>query len=79
MEEPIKNQGCCEPGRPVYLSEHDTPKRRLKYTWELIHMPDSLVGVNTQVPNRLVARAIERHKPRDAGRFDDMEQECWVE
>jgi sugar fermentation stimulation protein A len=37
---------------------HDNPKRKLKYTWELIHMPGSLVGVNTQVPNRLTAHAI---------------------
>jgi len=49
---------CSEPGRPVYLSFHDNPKRKLKYTWELIHMPDSLVGVNTLVPNRLVKLAV---------------------
>lgn len=49
---------CSQPGQPVYLSVHDNPKRKLKYTWELIHMPGSLVGVNTQVPNRLTAHAI---------------------
>ena len=49
---------CCEPGRPVYLSRHNNPKRKLKYTWEIIHMADSLVGVNTMVPNRLVRTAI---------------------
>ncbi|MEJ2656471.1 MAG: DNA/RNA nuclease SfsA [Desulfobacterales bacterium] len=52
-------QACCEPGRPVYVSFHDHPKRKLKYTWELIEMPDSIVGINTQVPNRLVAKSIE--------------------
>lgn len=46
--------GCCEPGQPVYLSRHDNPRRKLEYTWELIEMPTSLVGVNTLVPNRLV-------------------------
>jgi sugar fermentation stimulation protein A len=51
-------KACCQPGRPVYLSYHDNPKRKLTYTWELIDMPTSLVGVNTQVPNRLVAHAI---------------------
>jgi len=45
---------CCAPGRTVYLSYHDSPKRKLKYTWEMIDMPTSLVGVNTLVPNRLV-------------------------
>jgi sugar fermentation stimulation protein A len=50
--------GCCEPGRPVFLSRRDDPGRRLKYTWELIQMPDSLVGINTAVPNLLVKTAI---------------------
>ncbi|MFP4474954.1 MAG: DNA/RNA nuclease SfsA [Desulfatibacillaceae bacterium] len=49
---------CSEPGRPVWISRQDNPKRKLEYTWEIISMPDSLVGVNTMVPNRLVARAI---------------------
>jgi sugar fermentation stimulation protein A len=48
---------CCQPGRPVFLSRHDHPRRQLAYTWELIAMPASLVGVNTLVPNRLVAAA----------------------
>lgn len=50
---------CSEPGRPVYLSFHDNPNRKLRYTWEIIDMPDSLVGVNTMIPNRLVKKSIE--------------------
>ncbi len=49
---------CSEPGRPVFVSYHDNPKRKLKYSWELIEMPTSLVGVNTSWPNKLVAQAI---------------------
>jgi sugar fermentation stimulation protein A len=52
---------CSEPGRPVYLSRHNDPRRKLRYTWEIIHMPDSLVGVNTLVPNRLVRQGAEEH------------------
>lgn len=52
-------KACCEPGRPVYLSYHDNPKRKLKYTWEIIDMGSSLVGVNTIVPNRLVRAAAQ--------------------
>ena len=51
--------GCCESGRPVYLSLHDNPKRKFKFTWELIEMPTSLVGVNTLIPNRLVSESIK--------------------
>ncbi|UCF56999.1 MAG: DNA/RNA nuclease SfsA, partial [Deltaproteobacteria bacterium] len=50
--------GCSEPGRPVYLSRHNNPGRRLKYTWEMIEMPTSLVGINTWVPNQLVEESI---------------------
>jgi len=51
--------GCSEPGRAVYLSYHNNPNRKLKYTWELIDMPNSLVGINTSIPNRLVFKSIE--------------------
>ena len=50
--------GCSEPGRPVYLSYHDNPNRKYPYTWELIRMPTSLVGVNTLVPNRLLYESL---------------------
>jgi sugar fermentation stimulation protein A len=49
--------GCSEPGRPVYLSLHQSASRKLPYTLELIDMGVSLVGVNTLVPNRLVKKA----------------------
>jgi len=32
-----------------------------------------------QGPSAWLARAIEQHKPRQASRFDEMEQEGWVE
>ena len=54
-----KMTACCEPGRTVHLSVHDNPRRKLKYTWELIDMPSSLVGVNTLVPNRLVFQSVQ--------------------
>lgn len=50
--------GCSQAGRPVLLSEHHAPHRKLAFTWELIKMPSSWVGVNTQIPNKLVGRAV---------------------
>jgi len=49
--------GCSEPGRPVWLSRHDQAKRKYAHTLEMIQMPGALVGINTMLPNRLVARA----------------------
>ncbi|MFZ5572293.1 MAG: DNA/RNA nuclease SfsA [Thermodesulfobacteriota bacterium] len=69
---------CCEPGRPVYLSVHNQPHRRLKYTWELIHMPGAMVGVNALVPNRLVQRSIAARRIRELDGYRDMVREVVV-
>ncbi len=66
---------CCQPGQPVYLSFHDNPKRKLRYTWELIDMPTSLVGVNTQVPNRLTAHAIASGDVAELRGYDTVRRE----
>jgi sugar fermentation stimulation protein A len=69
---------CCAPGRPVYLSVHDNPKRKLKYTWELIRMPDSLVGVNTLVPNRLVKHAVQTGQVEELRGYTDVRSEVRI-
>jgi len=69
---------CCEAGRPVYLSRHDNPRRKLKYTWELIDMPASLVGVNTQVPNRLVAHSVADGQIPELAGYSDVRREISV-
>ncbi len=66
---------CSEPGRPVYLSSHDNPRRKLKYTWEIIRMPDSLVGVNTLVPNRLVKTSLENGLVSELAEYDKIRSE----
>ena len=68
-------QACSEPGRPVFISFHDNPKRKLKYTWELIQMPTSLVGVNTQVPNRLVYHSILKGMVDELAGYDTVKRE----
>lgn len=46
------------PGAEVWLSSADNPNRKLKYTWELIRVGETLVGINTNRPNALIAEAI---------------------
>lgn len=69
---------CSEPGRPVYLSYYDNPKRKFNYTWEIIAMPTSLVGVNTNIPNRLVKRAIEEGVVKELRGYDRIVSEVKV-
>jgi sugar fermentation stimulation protein A len=68
-------RSCSEPGRQVYLSVHDNPKRKYPYTWELIQMPDSLVGVNTLTPNRLVKRAVAHEAVAELAGFERVRSE----
>jgi sugar fermentation stimulation protein A len=70
--------GCSEPGRRVYLSVHDNPRRKYKYTWELIDMPTSLVGVNTLVPNRLVGQSIEQQRIPELARYGEVKREVRI-
>lgn len=51
--------GVNMPGLGVWLSRSDDPKRKLIHTLEMVETPDgALVGVNTMLPNRLVAEAL---------------------
>ena len=54
--------GVTEPGMTVWLSRSDNPKRKLKYSWELVEADlgqgPVLVGINTAHPNKLVEEAI---------------------
>tara|TARA_Y100001960_G_scaffold323174_2_gene401083 strand:+ start:342 stop:1043 length:702 start_codon:yes stop_codon:yes gene_type:complete len=56
---PGSMMGLTEPGFEVWLSPAENPERKLRYTWELVHDGQTLVGINTAHPNRLVADAIE--------------------
>ncbi len=53
--------GCAFPGSRVWISRSDNPRRKLKYTWELIRTEQSMIGVNTLVPNKLVKTAVENN------------------
>jgi sugar fermentation stimulation protein A len=51
-------KGVNVPGSPVLVSYHPSPKRRLQYTWEMIFLDGGWVGINTLLPNKLVAEAL---------------------
>ncbi|MBL0209682.1 MAG: DNA/RNA nuclease SfsA [Holophagaceae bacterium] len=51
---------CWESGDAVLLSQHDDPARKLKYTWLACQRAGAWVGVETGMPNRVVADAARR-------------------
>jgi len=64
-----------EPGAPVWLSPANDPKRKLKFTWELVQIGDAMVGINTQHPNRIVAEAIEAGPVAELTGYDSLRRE----
>jgi sugar fermentation stimulation protein A len=50
--------GLSTPGARVFLSRSTDPKRKLAWSWELVEVGGALVGINTGLPNRVVAEAI---------------------
>jgi sugar fermentation stimulation protein A len=67
--------GCKEPGSAVYISRSDNMNRKLPYTWELIRVNRTWVGINTMHPNRLVAESIERGMISELSGYETLRRE----
>lgn len=51
-------KSCLENGAEVYLTPVSDPKRKTKFTWEMIKINGDWVGINTGNPNKLAFEAI---------------------
>ena len=51
--------GLLDKNNEVWLTRHNDPKRKLKYTLEMIKVNRKNVGVNTHRANRIVEHALE--------------------
>ena len=52
-------QGLLEKGNDVWISKVDNPKRKLKFTLEMIKSNNKIVGVNTHRANRIVEHGLK--------------------
>ncbi len=67
--------GVCEIGAPVQVSHSNDPKRKLAYTWEMIYVDNTWVGVNTMLPNKLIKLALEQRLLPEIGNYSEIKTE----
>lgn len=68
-------KSCLFEGQKCYFSHSSNPERKLKYTLESLETPTGLVGVNTQMPNQLVKKALENKFLKQWKNFDIIKPE----
>lgn len=62
-------------GATVWISPANNPKRKLKYTWEIVEIEGHPVGINTGHPNKIVAEAIEAGQIPELSGYDSLRRE----
>lgn len=71
--------GLAEAGRKVWLSRSTNPKRKLKYSWELVEAEGphgtEFVGINTAWPNVIAAEAIAGERIPELAGYGRMRRE----
>ena len=53
--------GLLDQNNEVWVSKNNDPKRKLKYTLEIIKAKDNLVGVNTHLANKIVYEGLSNN------------------
>ena len=59
--------GLLKQGNKVWVSKSDNPKRKLKYTLQIIQETNTKVGINTHITNKIVLDALQNNL---IGEFD---------
>ena len=54
--------GLLDTGNNVWFSKSDNPKRKLKYTLQIIDVNGNLVGINTQLTNKIFLESLKKKK-----------------
>ncbi len=66
---------CDQPGWEVRLSPSDNPKRKLKYTWEMVHNGKCWIGINTIFANKIAAEGIRSGMIRELQGYERLQTE----
>lgn len=66
---------CIEENCDVWVTYHDSPKRKLKYTLELTKMGENLICTNTGVANKIAIEAIQNEVIKELQGYSSLKPE----
>jgi sugar fermentation stimulation protein A len=69
--------GLLDEGNEVFVSKNDDPKRKLKYTLEIIKVKKSLVGVNTHFANKIALHGLKNNLIKEITNNDNIKPEVF--
>ena len=70
-------KGLLKEGNEVFISKNDDPKRKLKYTLEIIKVKKNLVGVNTHFANKIAYHGLSKNLVKEISNNDIIRPEVF--
>ena len=72
-------KGLLDRGNEVFISKNDDPKRKLKYTLEIIKVKKNLVGVNTHFANKIALHGLTNNLVKEVANNDSIKSEVFFD
>ncbi|MSP10816.1 MAG: DNA/RNA nuclease SfsA [Pelagibacteraceae bacterium] len=69
--------GLLDEGNEVYLLKNDDPKKKLKYSLEIIKSRNNLVGVNTHMANKIAHHGLKNNLIKELQNNDEIKSEVF--
>ena len=71
--------GLLDEGNEVFVSKNDDPKRKLKYTLEIIKVKKNLVGVNTHFANKIAFHGLSNNLVKEVKNTNNIKPEVFFD
>ena len=69
--------GLLDINNEAWVTKNDDPKRKLKYTLEIIKVKNNLVGVNTHLANKIVAEGLQNNSFKEFKNLKTIQSEVF--
>ena len=72
-------KGLLDENNEVFISQNDDPKRKLKYTLEIIKVKNNFIGVNTHFANKIVYHGLANNLIKELSNIEDIKPETFFD